>query len=298
MGYEHRLWKCKCVVCGTPWIWTDPRKRGPTGHWVCDKCRTTHKTSTLSKWPGVPPTLYLGHDHNRLLKLFPVSPERAGDEWAQPYSVRSFVEQASQQLRGCRYQCAKRGAVYDEVIFSDSCVDPLSPFPEDDSHECHVLAGWTAGEPSCPLGDKILALCQTDDERKFLRTYLRYVKHRQFPMLLPQVRIGITERRRPDFVAFVPLQYWRYKWVIVELDGAHPEEKFADDQSRDQYYKENNYEVISLRPKSKGYLPEVRTLVERFEVWMNLAVTDGWEVAVDLSVVSHEPHSPDNEIPF
>ena len=39
---------------------------------------------------------------------------------------------------------------------------------------------------------------------KVLHQYLVYAKH-QFPMLLPQPRIGIAERRRPDFVAFVPL---------------------------------------------------------------------------------------------
>jgi very-short-patch-repair endonuclease len=99
-----------------------------------------------------------------------------------------------------------------------------------------MLAGFSAGEISCPLWESIGKLCQTDQERKFLHWYLRYVKDRQFPMILPQVRIGIAERKRADFVAFVPLQYWRYKAVAIELDGAHTDEHLPKDQARDKYY--------------------------------------------------------------
>jgi hypothetical protein len=72
-------------------------------------------------------------------------------------------------------------------------------------------------------------------------------------------------------VAFVPLQYWKYKWLAIQLDGAHSEEQATDDVGRDEYVRRHNYEVISLKPNEKGYLEEVRTPVEQLESWMNLA---------------------------
>ena len=164
-------------------------------------------------------------------------------------------------------------------------------------HQCHLVAGWTTGEDSCPLWQRIQNLCQTDTERKFLHQYLRYVKDRQFPMLIPQANIGIAERRRPDFVAFVPLQYWNYQWLAIQLDGAHPPERAEDDSLRDQYIQDQKYEVLSLRPNEKGYLEEVRCLVEKIEAWMALADSDPWKVAVDAEVRKSVERGGD-DIPF
>ena len=125
--------------------------------------------------------------------------------------------------------------------------------------------------------------------------YLRYVKDRQFPMLIPQVRIGIAERKRPDFVAFVPIQYWRFKAVAIELDGGHGEDQAQCDSARDQYLEEQGYEVFSLRPNSRGYLEEVKRLVEKFEIQMNIAESDVWEAAVPVSVTRTEES---DDLPF
>lgn len=114
-------------------------------------------------------------------------------------------------------------------------------------------------------------------------------------MLIPQTSIGIAERRRPDFVAFVPLQYWRYKWIAVQLDGAHLESQARDDWARDQYIQEHNYEVLSLRPNKRGYLGEVQKLVEAIEGWMNLADDDPWSIAIEVPVRKSVPDEP---IPF
>jgi hypothetical protein len=103
-------------------------------------------------------------------------------------------------------------------------------------------------------------------------------------MQIPQTWIGIAERRRPDFVAFVPLQFWKYRWLAIQLDAAHGQEQIDDDWLRDQYIQEHNFEVISLRPKEKGYFEEVRSLVETIESWMNLATRDPWSVAVECKV--------------
>jgi hypothetical protein len=127
-----------------------------------------------------------------------------------------------------------RGEVYGENVYYDQCHDSQDESFDPVDRDCHVLAGWSAGQPTCLLFDAVASLCQTDVERKFLSTYLRYVKDRDFPMLIPQVRIGIAERRRVDFVLYVPLQYWRFKWLAVELDGAHPQEKASEDAARDR----------------------------------------------------------------
>ncbi|MBM4030106.1 MAG: hypothetical protein FJ280_32610 [Planctomycetes bacterium] len=141
---------------------------------------------------------------------------------------------------------------------------------------------------------KVAALCQTESERNFLHTYLGFVKDRQFPMLLPQVWLGIADRRRPDFLAYVPEQYWRYKWFAVQLDAAHGDENKESDARRDAYVTEQNYAVASLRPLASGYLEEVRRLVEQFEVIMNSAEDDSWELAVPVDVARTE----EEELPF
>ena len=93
-------------------------------------------------------------------------------------------------------------------------------------------------------------------------------------MLLPQTWIGIAERRRPDFVALVPLQYCNYKWIAIQLDGTHRQDQEQSDKERDSYLVEQGYEVHSIRPSQTGYFEEVRRLVEAFENWMNLAEED------------------------
>jgi Protein of unknown function (DUF559) len=150
------------------------------------------------------------------------------------------------------------------------------------------------GESSCLLWETIKQLCQTGSEREFLQTYLRYVKDQQFPMLIPQARIGIAERRRPDFVSFVPLQFWKYKWFAIELDGAHSSHQAQTDAARDEEIAAYGYEVISLRPADKGYFEEARRLVERFEILMNLAKSRAhrWQIAVEGKVIRTDEAVP------
>ena len=228
--------------------------------------------------------LYIGPEKFARLKVYPLPPEPLDQKWAQPYSVRSFVYQASQKLGGCSYSCGVRGTVMDETVFTDRCWDPAADQYDPEVWDCHLVGGWTTGQVSCPLWERIAKLCQTETEQKFLHRYLGYVKDRQFPMLIPQTWIGIAERRRPDFVAFVPLQYWKYKWLAIQLDGAHSEDEATDDAARDDYVREHKFEIMSLRPNEKGYLEEVRRLVEQLESWMALAETNSWQVTVEAEV--------------
>jgi hypothetical protein len=183
-----------------------------------------------------------------------------------------------------------------ERLLLDRCCAPedLEGF-DVERHDCHIASGWTKGQTECPLWSYIAALCQTEPEQRFLHKYLGFVKHRQFPMLLPQTWVDIADRRRPDFVAFVPLQYWSYKWVAIQLDTSHNQAQAKTDQARDAQIAEHNYEVISLRPQSSGYLEEVRRLVERFDALMRIADDDHWQVAVDAEISRTEE---DLELPF
>jgi hypothetical protein len=205
MSYENRALKAKCKKCDrqVAWFWSDQRKAPAS--WVCE-CGWRNYLVKQLEWPNVPRTLYLGYEKHRRLRVHPFPPFPANSKnpaWAQPYSIRSFLLQASNVLGGCSYSCDNRGAVMDETVFADKCCSP-----EDDNRwpeflDCHLASGWTNGQSSCPLWENIAKLCQSESERRFLHQYLGFTKHRQFPMLLPQPGIGIGERRRPDFVAFV-----------------------------------------------------------------------------------------------
>ena len=296
MGYNHRARKVTCPNCKkqVAWFFDKPAKV-PTV-WVCD-CGRRNGIKAPPDWPNVPRTLYIGPDKFARFKVYPLPPECPNEDWAKPYSVRSFVHQASIQFGKCHYSCCQRGQVMGELVFTDECHhgDPHDEWV--DREQCHLVAGWTTGQTTCPLWQEIEKLCQTDTERKFLHRYLAYVKDRQFPMLIPQTGIGIAERRRPDFVAFIPLQYWNYKWLAIQLDGAHTDANAADDSLRDQYVEEKNYEVLSLKPNEKGYLEEVRRLVEQIESWIELAITNPWTIAVDAEVTRSIPSSED-DVPF
>ena len=119
-------------------------------------------------------------------------------------------------------------------------------------------------------------------------------------MLLPQVRVGIAERRRPDFLLFVPLQYLRYKRYAVELDGAHTSGQKDADQLRDAELASEGYEVLSLRPTELGYFAEVQKLVERIAKDMSEAERSPWDIATEVEMEQTVPKPPisDEEIPF
>lgn len=273
MGYDNRACKASCGECGATVCWSwGPQQQKPH-RWDC-KCGMTNVLAPLSEWPDVPRELYAGHDKNQLLKLYPMPPEHASANWAQPYSIRSFVAQASQRLGGCIYGCTRRGEVMGQAVFSDYCEDPRAP--EDYSpHDCHMLAGWTIGEASCLLWERVAKLCQTEAEIRFLYNYLGLARDRQFPMLIPQVRVGIAERRRPDFVVFVPLQYWKYKRYAVQLDGAHPKEAAAADAERDGELAKAGYVVKRV---TAGAVSEVKAFVEEIDGLMT--DVDPWKLAV------------------
>jgi len=282
------------------WTWGNPQRKPTLTHkrpeWACKRCGARNSIPHLDPWPHLPRgPLYIGHDKYRQLKLYPIPPGQVEEIWAVPYSIRSFVFQASQQLSRCAYSTSKWGEVMGEPVFSDRCRDG-DDFSCHESWPCYMVGGWTKGKATCPLWEEVSKLCQTEIECKFLHWYLGLVKDRQFPMLIPQARIGIAERRRPDFVLFVPLQYWKYKWYAIQLDKAHGEGTAKSDELRDTEISIHGYEVIRLKPEDQGYLEEVKRLVEMIELEMGEAESNPWGVAVLAPTVLRE--EAEDQVPF
>ena len=302
MGYQHRLYKTACGSCKVSWLlfpssWNDGTMLPRT--FTCNSCGAHNTTKRPNLLPNIPRLVYCGHQRNQQLEIFPFPLDRGQCEGAYPYSVRSFLRQVSQQLGGCYYSWESSTELMGEPLHRDSC-GGSSEWYEEGRERCHVLSGWTRGKDTCDLWERLKTYCQTVTEQRFLWAYLSLVKGRNFPMLLPQTRIGIAERRRPDFVAFVPLQYLKYKRYAIELDGAHREEHRSADQVRDLELAAENYDVISLRPDDLGYFPEVQKLVERFSVEMTEAERSAWDYATEIEIASWSgpPLITDDDIPF
>jgi len=298
MGYEHRTLKAACAICKKQVLWSCKISNKIPRTWKCE-CGTRNYLTEPPKWPDLPLALYIGHKKNKRLKIHPIPPNIQNSDWAQPYSIRSFLYQASRSLGGCYYMCRERGTVMDQKIFADFCCSPESlenSWGDPDEWECHMANGWIHGYERCDLWDRVAQLCQTDSERRFLHQYLGYVKDRQFPMLIPQAWVGIADRRRPDFVAYIPLQFWNYKWIAIQLDAAHKEEQQEDDILRNNNIADHNYEVYSFKPIKGGYYEDVRILVEQIDKLMQIADKDSWSVAYEVKVNRYEEEIDD--IPF
>lgn len=182
----------------------------------------------------------------------------------------------------------------DEPAYSDVCYEPEARWG-DAEELCHITSGWTLGSDTRPLWESIKLLCQTDSERKFLYQYLRYARDRTFPMLIPQPRVGIAERRRPDFAIFVPTQHWNYRKYAIQLDKAHTADQETSDSIRDAELEQHGYNVISLRPKESGYFEEARKLIERVESELRLAKTQIGRIAKEVRVRHCDL---DDDVPF
>src|SRR6516165_7126348 len=248
MGYEHRLYTTNCGNCETEWLLRQKSWRRRTylpRTFNCTSCGATNTTKNPCLYPDIPRVVYCGHDRNLQLEIFAYPPGYSDSEWAQPYSIRSFVFQASQRLQSCRYQYGGASEIMGEPVHTDYCIDGFwdaGEFIESNREHCHLLGGWIRGKDTCALWDELTKYCQTDNERRFLKAYLNLVKGRNFPMLLPQMRVGIAERRRPDFVVFVPMQYLVYKRYAIELDGGHGPERTEQDEARALDLAAENYE--------------------------------------------------------
>lgn len=167
LGYDHRACTAACGKCGTRvyWSWQGSKKQPSV--WRCEKCGMRNVLGRVPEWPDLPRTLYIGHEKHQQGKLYPIPPDGSNETWAQPYSIRSFVSQASSRFGGCLYESSAGGSVMGEPVFVDRCANAtVDGFVE--FEPCHFVAGFTIGSEKCPLWEKVAALCQTDRETRFL----------------------------------------------------------------------------------------------------------------------------------
>lgn len=303
MGYQHRLYKTKCGHCNTEWLLSFKSWEGGTTlprTFTCDSCGAWNKTRNPNLFPNIPRVIYCGHERSRQLEIYPYPIEQGESRWALPYSIRSFIYQSSRQTQSCFYSWTGSTEVMGEPAHNDMC-GRTDDWGNRDDEKCHLLSGWIRGKDTCGHWEQLRAYCQTLSEQRFLWAYLSLAHGRNFPMLIPQVRIGIAERRRPDFVAFVPLQYLRYQRYAIELDGSHTPEQEEADQTRDANLAAEGFDVVSLRPNQLGYFQEVQKLVERIAVDMSEAERSPWDIATEVEVRETVPKNApitDEDIPF
>lgn len=309
MGYNGRLFKAACGrECGREVIWTLKAGTRLPKEWTCNKCGSINRLSRRDPRPNIPPYVWIGHEHNRQMKLcaqwMPTDDSEIQPHWVPPYSIRAFVLQASRHFSSCGFQTIWQGESMGEPIFSDICSDlcPDGAELREYQHPCHMVSGFVRGENSCALWEDVSSLCQTESERRFLRVYLNIIKDRQFPMLIPQARIGIAETRRPDFVAFVPLHELRYRLFAVELDQGHGPTMAKQDDERDLELTQLGFEVIRVKPPDGKSFRDLKKLIERFDELMRRADSDEWEekaqVAHEVEVTEVVESQPKDDIPF
>jgi len=167
VGYWHRFLKATCGSCNRGVLWSlRPNSILPTS-WGCE-CGDRNYLDTIDPRPDVPLSIYIGSEKYRRLKLYPLPPAEYPvmiEGWALPYSIRSFVAQASREYGGCVYEPRRRGEVFGEDVYADRCYDSREDWRDADSHNCHIVAGWTTGETTCNLWEMIAQLCERDYER-------------------------------------------------------------------------------------------------------------------------------------
>lgn len=190
---------------------------------------------------------------------------RRPDEF-QPYSVRSVLAQLSARKDfPCKYFALSKGRdEFGNIMWEEGCMEhcegaDYKPY----MHSCHLANGWIHGEETCPGWQYLGNLCQSENERRFLHQYLRLNHDREAPMPIPQAHIEVTERIRIDFVVFVPVTRFAWRWLAVEIDSKDYHDHQKDD-ARDWSVQIEGYEVLRLSAE-KIMLDQVRDLYKRIQ---------------------------------
>ena len=122
MGYRHKARAVTCGHCKRRVAWFVDVTEKMSSSWRCE-CGALNRLRPMPEWPHVPPSLYIGPDKHARFKVYAVPPGVEGQDWTQPYSVRSFAYQASDKFGGCAYRPSRRGMVMGEPVFNDHCYD-------------------------------------------------------------------------------------------------------------------------------------------------------------------------------
>ena len=269
MGYWQESYDVNCSECGDvgTWIYTS-RTSTPPECSRCPKCGC-YEIETTYSYPEQPPppNVYIGADKYKRIKLLPL-PHGVSRLWdgMQPYSVRSILYQLSREDGWPhRYHPDFHGLdKYGNYLWEDTCSERDDYGNWIDYGKCCVATGWMTGEVTCKGWELIKGLCQTDAESAFLHDYLRYVKDREFPMLIPQAWLTWEERRRIDFMLYVPKTHHHWRKIAVQIDpkGSHKDSR--RDEIRDLEIRAEGYDVLSY-DTDELRIEQVRKLISKVD---------------------------------
>lgn len=189
-------------------------------------------------------------------------------EEIQLYSIRSFLIQLSLTNDfPCKYFVQVKGKdAWENINREEGCMEfckgcDYRPY----MHPCHLANGWMHGQESCAGWEHITKnLCQSESEARFLRQYLRINKDRESPMPIPQAHVEVTEKVRVDFVMFVPITRFDWKWLAIEIDSQKYHENEAKDFEKSMTIASQGYEVLRLSAERK-MLDQVRELYQKIQ---------------------------------
>ena len=206
--------------------------------------------------------LRVGVDINKLFEEFLPVPI----EHILPYSIRSVILQLGRE-HSCYYACK-----YDRETWKDACISELK------IEKCILASGLRKKELSCQMLNGLLEICETDEERNFLKHYLTeaYLANAggEFPMLIPQVWVG--RRHRADFALFIPLEEDNWEYWAIEVDERIKEDK-------EEYLRELGFNVYWVM--KNRLLNEAINLVGM--VWKKLKdLGVKWELALVSGIES------------
>lgn len=81
-------------------------------------------------------------------------------------------------------------------------------------------------------------------------------------MPIPQAHIELTEHIRVDFVMFVPITRFTWKWLAIEIDSEIYHQNLEKESQRDVTIASKGYEVIRLSGEMR-MLDQVRELYSK-----------------------------------
>lgn len=290
MGYNDIYVEFKCDSCGTPFRWAPKKLWEARRRLDCTQCKDEVFNSDTGEsrivphsirmpappLPNVPSALYIGLEKLKRIKLTPLPKEQIVydkqycdffsnqiPEEIQPYSIRSFLIQLS--LRDdfpCKYHARVDSKdAWGNVNWNEGCMKA----DDDAYHPCHLANGWIHGQESCEGWEYIVKnFCQSGNEARFLHQYLRINKDRESPMPIPQAHVEVTEKVRVDFVMFVPITRFDWKWLAIEIDSPMYHEDAEKEFERSMTIASQGYEVLRLSAE-KNMLDQVRDLYQKIQ---------------------------------
>ncbi len=180
----------------------------------------------------------------------------------QPYSIRSFLTQLSMRKDfPCKYFVCVHGTdEFGNTLWEEGCMDHCGGCDYHGYlHPCNVVNGWMHGDQNCAGWEYIKQLCQSENEVRFLQQYLRTNHDREYPMPIPQAYVEVKETVRVDFVLFVPITRFDWKWWAIEIDSKEYHANTDKDFKKNVTLASAGYEIIRLSAEKK-MLDQVREL--------------------------------------